>query len=570
MEQEERGVGGREIRVLFDSGRNQQMPISRRDTETDRSIDGRNPRRKASGTSIGERLSNSSFFPRRSNSVADDTQAALIDGEKNTTEVAGGDKSQSSGSAISDPVEKDDVEQAGLVRQPSNVSQAISDGEDESPEELAVEQGEIQGDRKDHETSPVTDPQRNTADIRFAELPMPRKHNADEVGNNGRHGSLSVPRFNNGEESDQNVGEKIAQRSSTYDRTNRGYKVHRRRSSVARPTGRTTTLERTLTAALRRPRRDSTPNSRSTSRTKPTDLPYISFQPTIGRNSAFTSLTSEQRAELGGIEYRATKTLCGVLVGYFFGFHLFGFICFIAFIYSAQQFIPVVASTGASRGWWSIFTSASAFNDLGLALTPDSFVSFQKAAFLLIISSFLIVIGNTGFPCMLRFVIWVLYKMWPSSSPVKEEFLFLLDHPRRCFTLLFPGSATWWLFAVLVGLNSLDLVLFIVLDLGNPAVTDIPVGYRIITGLFQAFCTRTAGFTAVNIGALHSAILVSYMIMMYISVFPVAISIRRTNVYEERSLGIYSAEDEEEGKNGQSFVGTHVRRQLGVSGEGQT
>jgi Trk-type K+ transport system membrane component len=39
--------------------------------------------------------------------------------------------------------------------------------------------------------------------------------------------------------------------------------------------------------------------------------------------------------------------------------------------------------------------------------------------------------------------------------------------------------------------------------------------------------------------------------MMYISIFPVAISIRRTNVYEEKSLGIYAHEDEENA----SFVG---------------
>ena len=49
------------------------------------------------------------------------------------------------------------------------------------------------------------------------------------------------------------------------------------------------------------------------------------------------------------------------------------------------------------------------------------------------------------------------------------------------------------------------------------------------------------------------------MVMMYISVFPVAISIRRTNVYEEKSLGIYAHEDEEQ----TSFVATHMRRQLG-------
>jgi Trk-type K+ transport system membrane component len=41
--------------------------------------------------------------------------------------------------------------------------------------------------------------------------------------------------------------------------------------------------------------------------------------------------------------------------------------------------------------------------------------------------------------------------------------------------------------------------------------------------------------------------------MMYISVFPVAISIRGTNVYEEESLGIYAPAGDEEG--GTSFLG---------------
>lgn len=50
---------------------------------------------------------------------------------------------------------------------------------------------------------------------------------------------------------------------------------------------------------------------------------------------------------------------------------------------------------------------------------------------------------------------------------------------------------------------------------------------------------------------------------MYISVFPIAISVRRTNVYEEKSLGVYgsSAEDDEDEKE-PSYVGAHFRRQL--------
>lgn len=44
-------------------------------------------------------------------------------------------------------------------------------------------------------------------------------------------------------------------------------------------------------------------------------MPYLSWTPTIKRNSAFIDLTEEQREELGGIEYRALKTLAFILVG---------------------------------------------------------------------------------------------------------------------------------------------------------------------------------------------------------------------------------------------------------------
>ena len=55
--------------------------------------------------------------------------------------------------------------------------------------------------------------------------------------------------------------------------------------------------------------------------------------------------------------------------------------------------------------------------------------------------------------------------------------------------------------------------------------------------------------------------------MMYISIFPIAISLRRTNVYEEKSLGIYPVEeedddDDDETKNAPNYIGAHLRKQL--------
>lgn len=113
------------------------------------------------------------------------------------------------------------------------------------------------------------------------------------------------------------------------------------------------------------------------------------------------------------------------------------------------------------------------FNDLGFTLTPDSMESFQTAIVPLLLGAFLIIIGNTGFPCMLRLVIYIASKLVPHESGVWEEFKFLLDHPRRCFTLLFPNSATWWLFWILVILNGLDIIFFIVLDVSSQTISII-------------------------------------------------------------------------------------------------
>jgi Trk-type K+ transport system membrane component len=301
----------------------------------------------------------------------------------------------------------------------------------------------------------------------------------------------------------------------------------------------------------------------NTARTQDIPAPYLSWQPTIGRNSFFVGLTEEQREELGGIEYRALKALALILVLYFFLFHLLGVICLVPWIWLSGTYGPFVTDQGQGRVWWGIFTSASAFNDLGFTLTNNSMLSFQRAVFPLLLMTFLIIIGNTGFPCMLRLTIWATSKFCTEGSPLWEELRFLLDHPRRCFTLLFPGNATWWLFAILVILNGLDLIFFIILDLNDPTVTTLPAGIRVLDGLFQAAATRTAGFAVVNLADLHPAIQVSYLIMMYISVFPIAISMRRTNVYEEKSLGLYGTPSEEgEDENEPSYVGAHLRRQL--------
>lgn len=139
-----------------------------------------------------------------------------------------------------------------------------------------------------------------------------------------------------------------------------------------------------------------------------------------------------------------------------------------------------------------------------------------------------------------------LSKIYPSDeqyADYKATLRFILTYPRRVYTNLFPSTPTWWLLFMLITLNGVDWAAFELLNIGNKAMASIPTRYRVLDGLFQALAVRSGGFYVTTIIDLRIGLQVLYVIMMYISVYPVVITMRHSNVYEERSLGIY-ADDE--------------------------
>ena len=117
-----------------------------------------------------------------------------------------------------------------------------------------------------------------------------------------------------------------------------------------------------------------------------------------------------------------------------------------------------LSSLGSRRSW--------AF------LTADRIlrVAFQTSYFMLITMGMMILAGNTCYPVFLRLIIWTLLKLLPDTkkfSQYKTTLRFLLDHPRRCYTNLFPSRHTWWLLVTLVVLNGTDWTAFEVLNVSK-------------------------------------------------------------------------------------------------------
>jgi len=67
---------------------------------------------------------------------------------------------------------------------------------------------------------------------------------------------------------------------------------------------RTMTVPATVSIAPSRP--DASPESKQ--------VPYISFEALVGRNSAFQLLTTDQLDEIGGVEYRALNALLWIVL----------------------------------------------------------------------------------------------------------------------------------------------------------------------------------------------------------------------------------------------------------------
>ncbi|KAJ5046779.1 uncharacterized protein L3040_004006 [Drepanopeziza brunnea f. sp. 'multigermtubi'] len=211
---------------------------------------------------------------------------------------------------------------------------------------------------------------------------------------------------------------------------------------------------------------------------------------TVGRNCAFHDLTREEQKSLFTVEYKALVLLRWIVLGCIIFPQIFGAISVAAYL--AVYRADTCRENGANPISTGIFISVAAFNNAGMSLLDQSMVQFKTEEFPLIILSVLMCIGNTFWPIYLRMII------------------------------------------------SLMLVAFEIFTQHDAEVMAVPRIDRIIDGVFQAFSVRCSGFTIVSIGALNSGLQSLYVGMMYVSAYPITIVMRNSNVYEERSLGIFS------------------------------
>lgn len=141
--------------------------------------------------------------------------------------------------------------------------------------------------------------------------------------------------------------------------------------------------------------------------------------------------------------------------------------------------------------WNGMFHAVSAFNNAGFALWSDNLMGFQSDWLFLTPIMAAVIAGGIGYP--------VYRDLWTQRGWRKVSL---------------HGRLTLWGYAILlVG----GAVLFTLLEWNNAAtMAPMPMDQRILNGLFQSVTARTAGFNAINIGAMSDQSLMLTSILMFI------------------------------------------------------
>ncbi|KAJ7147212.1 potassium transporter [Mycena filopes] len=295
------------------------------------------------------------------------------------------------------------------------------------------------------------------------------------------------------------------------------------------------------------------------------ETPWLSFDGlVVGRNSAFRteSLSDEQVEFIGSFCFVERLTDAPQ---YFVATQLFAFIIFAPWLSVTKQYDAVFAAQPrlVRKPWMCLFLVTAAYTGGGLSLVDQGMLPFQSAYLMIFALMFVILAGNHALPIFLRLLIWTWYKIVPEGSETSKTLSFLLQHPRRCFIYLFPSHQTWFLVFCLLAFSVVEWTAFEVLDLGLPFFEELPAGPRAVDGLFQGLAARASGLSIVPLASASPAIQFLYIVMMYIAVYPVAMTIRSTNVYETESLGVFEEPPPEEDEEPTNLDSLAPRERIG-------
>ena len=141
--------------------------------------------------------------------------------------------------------------------------------------------------------------------------------------------------------------------------------------------------------------------------------------------------------------------------------------------------------------WSGVFHSVMAFNNAGMSLYDDNFISFVGDPVVCLAVGLAVIIGGLGFPVLLE-----------------------LKRERRAARWSLHTKITLAASALLVTVGPVLVTAFEWTN--RETLGRLEVGEKLVAGWFQGVSPRTAGFNSVDVGALRPSTLLVVVVLMFI------------------------------------------------------
>ncbi|KAF6141772.1 hypothetical protein GIB67_027950, partial [Kingdonia uniflora] len=207
---------------------------------------------------------------------------------------------------------------------------------------------------------------------------------------------------------------------------------------------------------------------------------------------------------------------------------------YLIFVPSASE---VLQSKGLKLGTFSVFTVVSTFTNCGFVPTNENMIVFKNNSGLLLLLIPQVLFGNTLYPSCLRLVIWSLARFTK-----KPEFGYMLENTREMgYTHLFSGLHSWLLVVTVFGFILVQFILFCSLEWSSGSLDGLNSYEKVVGALFQTVNSRHTGESIVDISIISPAILVLFVVMMYLppytSFLPIKDDVESLRSFDEKKKG---------------------------------
>ncbi|KAL5549807.1 hypothetical protein UlMin_005038 [Ulmus minor] len=212
------------------------------------------------------------------------------------------------------------------------------------------------------------------------------------------------------------------------------------------------------------------------------------------------------------LKYNSIRLLGHVVLGYLLVLHMGGSALvssYISLVHSARN---VLESKAIKILTFSAFTIVSTFGNCGYLPTNENMIVFKENTGLQLILIPQILLGNTLYPAGLRFSIWILGKITK-----RREFDYILTNYKEMgYDHLLSGLRSALLMATVFGFILVQLLLFCIMEWNLEGLEGLSSYQKFVASLFIVVNSRHAGESVVDLSTISSAILVIFVVMMYL------------------------------------------------------